>query len=39
MPELKLVFDHEPTGDQPQAIEKLIENFGKLKNLETFEIA
>ncbi len=27
MPELKLVFDHEPTGDQPQAIEKLVENL------------
>lgn len=27
MPELKLVFEHEPTGDQPQAIEKLIGNL------------
>jgi excinuclease ABC subunit B len=29
MPEFKLVSDFQPTGDQPQAIERLVEGLNK----------
>ena len=35
MPEFKIVSDFKPTGDQPQAIDELVEGFLKGEKYQT----